>query len=227
MSIVIFFKPATVNELTALCTSLDPAKACGWDNISAKVVKETIFYFVDPLCNIFNKSISSGVFPDSLKIAKVVPLYKKKCNQNIENYRPVAILSIFSKLLEKVMYNRLFSFLEKYEILINEQFGFRKKHSTAHGVFDLSNYVVDELDKGNFCLGLFMDLSKAFDTIDHHILLDKLCYYGVRGVALDWFRSYLTGRKQYVVVDGVNSEPTYHVVYHRVLFWDPSYSLFM
>ena len=202
----LFLKPISVYELTKLCKSLDPSKACGSDDISPRVVKKTIFYFVDPLCNISNKSISTGIFPDSLKVAKVVPLYKKKCKQNIDNYRPVAILSVFSKLLEKVMYSRLFSFFEKYEILINEQFGFRKNHSTAHGVLNLTNYVTNELDKGNFCLGLFMDLSKAFDTIDHHILLDKLCYYGVRGVALDWFRSYLSGRKQYVVVDGVNSE---------------------
>ena len=93
----------------------------------------------------------------------------------------------------------------KYDILINEQFGFRKSHSTSHGVLNLTNYVTNELDNGNFCLGILMDLSKAFDTIDHVILLDKLSCYGVRGIALNWFRSYLTSRKQCVVVDGVKS----------------------
>ena len=106
-----------------------------------------------------------------------------------DNYRPVAIL--LSKLLERVMYNRVYDFLAKYDILINEQFGFRKSHSTSHGVLNLSNYVTNELDNGNFCLGIFMDLSKAFDTIDHKILLSKLHNYGVRGNPMLWFTDYL------------------------------------
>ena len=201
----IFLKQISIDELLKICSSLDPSKANGHDGISPRVVKSSIACFVKPLCDVFNKSFLKGVFPDALKIAKVVPLHKKKCKQNIDNYRPVAILSIFSKLLEKLMYERLHSFLIKYELLINVQFGFRKNHSTAHGVLNFSDHIISELDHGNFCVGIFMDLSKAFDTIDHHILLDKLLYYGIRGVALDWFRSYLLERKQYVVVDGVES----------------------
>ena len=133
-----FLKPTSINELVDICKSLDPSKACGNDDISPRVVKECIFSFVEPLCNIFNKSISTGVFPNALKVAKIIPLYKKNCAQNIDNYRPVAVLPIFSKMLEKVMYTRLYSFLSKFDILINEQFGFRKNHSTTHGVLNLS-----------------------------------------------------------------------------------------
>ena len=100
-------KPVSVDELLKICTSLNPSKAYGIDNISPRVVKESIFYFVEPLCNIFNKSISTGVFPESLKEAKVIPLYKKNSKQNIDNYRPVSILPVLSKLLERVMYIRV------------------------------------------------------------------------------------------------------------------------
>ena len=98
----LFMKPVSVDELLKICTSLNPSKAYGIDNISPRVVKESIFYFVEPLCNIFNKSISTGVFPESLKEAKVIPLYKKNSKQNIDNYRPVSILPVLSKLLERV-----------------------------------------------------------------------------------------------------------------------------
>ena len=173
--------------------------------ISPRVVKECIHYIVNPLCDIFNMSLSSGTVPDELKTAKKNPLFKKDNPECIENYRPVALLSIFAKLLERLMYNRLYEFLTKNNILIIEQFGVRKNYSTSLSIMCFSDYILQEIDKGNFCCGVFMDLSKAFDTIDHHILLQKLYLYGIRGLPLQWFHSYLSNRKQYVVVDGVES----------------------
>ena len=154
----------------------------------------------------FNKSISQGVVPVSMKIAEIVPVYKKDDPANIVHYRPIALLPIFSKLLEKIMHERLYSYLTKNEYLTPEQFGFRKNSSTDMGVLYLSNKISQAVDLGEFCLGIFMDLSKAFDTIDHHILLNKLIYCGIRGLALNWFKDYLHDRKQYVVVNGVKSQ---------------------
>ena len=123
----------------------------------------------------------------------------------MSNYRPIAILPVFSKILEKIIYHRLYDFLQNKNILTDNQFGFRKKYSTSLAIFNLTESVLKEMEKGNFCIGLFMDLSKAFDTIDHHILLNKLEYYGVRGIARQWFSSYLHQRTQYVMVNGVKS----------------------
>ena len=147
----------------------------------------------------------SGIVPEKLKLAKIIPLHKKGDTHDMSNYRPISILPIFAKILEKIIYNRLYDFLQNKDILNDEQFGFRKQYSTSLAMFNLTESVLKEMEKGNFCIGLFMDLSKAFDTIDHHILLNKLEYYGVRGIALQWFISYLHNRKQYVMVNGVKS----------------------
>ena len=107
----------------------------------------------------------------------------------MSNYRPIAILPVFAKILEKIIYQRLYDFLQNKNILTDNQFGFRKKYSTSLAIFNLTESVLKEMEKGNFCIGLFMDLSKAFDTIDHHILLNKLEYYGVRGIDQFGFKS--------------------------------------
>lgn len=200
-----FVKPTTIHELLKLSSFIKISKASGPDDISPRVVKDCIHYIADPLCDIFNKSLSTGVVPEKLKTAKIVPLYKKDDPKYIDNYRPVALLSIFSKILERLMYDRLYEFLTKNNILIPEQFGFRKNYSTSLSVICFTDYILQEIDKGNYCCGVFMDLSKAFDTIDHHILLTKLHLYGIRGLPLQWFGSYLSNRRQYVVVDGVES----------------------
>ena len=155
---------------------------------------------------IFNESICTGKIPDSFKVAKVIPLYKKDENDLFSNYRPVSVLPIFSKILERLVFNRCMSYLDHHRILYKRQYGFRKKHSTYMAVIDLVNKITEAVDNDKFTAGVFLDLSKAFDTIDHTILLDKLYHYGFRGITHKWFEDYLSNRKQYVYYNGVPSQ---------------------
>ena len=138
------------------------------------------------------------MFPKSLKIAKVIPIYKKDDPSQITNYRPISLLPSISKVLEKIVYKRLYSFLNQNNLLIPNQYGFRKNNSTDYAILQLCDKITDSLSKKEHVIGVFMDLSKAFDTIDHNILIHKLRTYGVRGNALSWFEDYLHDRSQYV-----------------------------
>ena len=153
----------------------------------------------------FNLSLSQGVFPDELKIAKVLPLFKSGDQTIFTNYRPISILPFLSKILEKLMYCRLINFIEKYNLLYCLQFGFRKHYSTGLALTYLVDKISESMDTGRFSIGIFLDFSKAFDTVDHNILFAKLSCYGIRGLALNWIVSYLSNRRQYVSFDGINS----------------------
>ena len=144
----------------------------------------------------------SGVFPDELKIAKVIPLFKGGKTHMLENYRPISILPLFSKIFEKLIYNRLYSFFEKNNVLYDKQFGFRRQHSTSHALNIAVSTITRSLDNKYKSLGIFVDFSKAFDTINHSILLRKLEHYGIRGQVLSLLANYLSNRYQYVVCDG-------------------------
>ena len=161
-------------------------------------MKSVLQYIDGQFTYICNLSLNQGVFPDILKIANVIPLYKKEHPMIFSNYRPVSLLCSLSKVLEKIMYNRVISLLNENDVLFKYQFGFRKSHSTYLALTVLMDKLIKSLENGNYVVGVFLDFSKAFDTVDHKILLAKLCHYGIRGSALDWFSSYLTNRKQFV-----------------------------
>lgn len=150
------------------------------------------------LANIFNKSMETGIVPDKLKTALVTPVYKADNPKLFTNYRPISVLPVFSKLLEKVIYSRLLKYLENLKILSNHQYGFRRGHSTYMALLELIDNITKSIDNKEYTIGIFIDLSKAFDTVNHSILLQKLHHYGIRSTQLDWFESYLSNRQQCV-----------------------------
>ena len=144
-----------------------------------------------------------------LKISKTTPIFKDKgSNLNCINYRPISLLSNINKIVEKIMHKQLYNFISKHNIIYELQFGFRCNHSTNHVLLELTEDIRNAIDTNNFVVGIFIDLQKAFDTVDHNILLHKLNYYGIRGLTNDWFKSYLLNRKQYVSIQGIDSDQT-------------------
>ena len=147
----------------------------------------------------------TGVFPSVLKTAKVVPVFKKDSKLNYSNYRPISLLSNIEKILEKLTYKRLYAFLDYNNIIYDLQFGFRQQYSTSHALINITENIRKALDDGNIGCRVFVDLQKAFDTVDHQILLAKLNHYGIRGVSNDRFKSYLSNRNQYITINGYES----------------------
>ena len=200
----IFLRPTDYNEVKT--TIMNLKKKCpGWDDVDALVVKETVALYIEPLTKIINLSLTEGIFPNELKTAKITPIYKSEDVTLVANYRPVSVLSVFSKILERIMYTRIISFINENNLLYKYQFGFRKGHSTEHALISLVDKISEELDSGKQVLGVFLDFSKAFDTVDHKILLSKLNHYGIRGPALNCVQSYLENILQYVLYNGVSS----------------------
>ena len=201
-----FLSPINTAELLREIKSLNPKKACGADCIGAKIILLCPDVFANNLTTIFNEALEIGEYPTLLKIAKVIPLYKKgqKCQAN--NYRPIGLLSSFNKIFEKNLCKQLTNFLQCNNVLFKYQFGFRKLYSTTLALVEFTDKVRSLLDEGNYVISIFVDLTKAFDTVDHEKLLYKLDRYGIRGHANAFFRSYLTDRNQFTIVNGVESE---------------------
>ncbi|MBY0580860.1 MAG: reverse transcriptase family protein [Rickettsiales bacterium] len=189
------------DELRFAFNTLKPNKSSGLDDISPRVVKEVFNIIEYPLLIISNLSFNNGVFPNLLKLARVVPIFKDGNISKLANYRPISILPFFSKILERIMHNRLYNYFTKHNLLNNNQYGFRKGHSTEHAVIKLVKEILNGFENNQYTLGVFIDLSKAFDTVDHNILLCKLKNYGVKNNNYKWFCSYLKNRKQCVSYD--------------------------
>ena len=188
----------TLNELKDAFFSLQPNRSPGHDEISFNVIKNCFGPLSTPLLNIFNLSLEKGIFPDELKIARVITIYKTSDENDFGNKILETVLPCFSKMLKRIMYKRLYNHLSQNHMLYTKQFGFQKSHSTEHAIIQLIDQINSSFEKNNFTLGVFIDLTKAFDIVDHHILISKLENYEVNGNNLRWFQSCLKNRKQYL-----------------------------
>ena len=199
-----FFRPCTPNDVDSIIKRMKNSSS-NIDSYSPMILK-VISDIVSPvIASLINKSLQLGYFPKKFKLARVIALHKGGPKDELSNYRPISLLPTLSKIFERFVYDQLYYFLEKFNILTPKQFGFRKGKSTVQAVMDQLKFVYDNLDLGNTVVSIFMDFSKAFDCLDHTILLEKLSSYGIRGLALKWFESYLSDRLQYTNVNNYNS----------------------
>ncbi len=201
-----FTAPTNAYEVRELIWQLEKNKSLGLGDVPIKLIKAADAQISEHLANIFNLSFESGEFPKGMKTSKIIPLHKGGLTTELKNYRPISLLPIFSKILERLMFNRLIKHLIENDILFPYQFGFRKGYSTTLALAEITQNIYENLMKKQTTCGVFLDLSKAFDTIDHRILMKKLHHYGIRGIALKWFESYLSDRKQHVYVNNFLSE---------------------
>ena len=201
----LFLSPTNENEIYSLIASLPNKSSSGYDGVSNILLKSLSQQLLVPLCIVFNKSMAEGIFPEKMKISEIIPLYKTKDKHLMTNYRPVSLLPVISKVLEKLVHKRTYNFLTRNNILYESQYGFRNKHSTINAVTELIGNILNGFEKNQVTVCLFLDLSKAFDTLEHSTLLAKLENYGIRGVALNWFTSYLSNRSHYVKYNGIKS----------------------
>ena len=173
-----YFTPTNQFEILKTINNLKITSP-GYDDIHPKIIKQISTFIALPLTHIINESLVTGVVPSKFKIAKVMPIFKTGQCDDMYNYRPISILPSLSKIMEKIIANLLFSFLEKINILYKYQFGFIQNKNTTHAISTLVYYVINSLENNEIPCSIFLDTSKAFDTIDHKILLNKLCMYGI------------------------------------------------
>ena len=199
------FEAVSTNDILEIINELRDSSA-GGDDIPPFIVKKVASLISEPLCHICNCSLIGGIFPSKLKMAKVKPIYKKECKSKLKNCRPISLLPCFSKVVEKVISIQLINYLETNNILNDSQFGFRAARSTTAATLSLVDFILEAFDKHEFAIGVFLDLTNAFETVDHFILLHKLHHVGIRGRNLDLMKSYLSERQQYVDYYGSKSE---------------------
>ena len=200
------FNSVTPNNVCKQIQSLCSAKATGSDKISARLLKTAAPQISDSLCYVINLSLKSGAVPKEWNHARVIPLYKDgKCDE-ASNYRPIAVLPIISKIMERIVHDQLYKFIEENNILNKWQSGFRPGYSTETAMTYVTDLLLTEMDSKKLTVVVFLDLKKAFDTVDHALLLTKLRNYGIRGDEHSWFTSYLRDRTQSVSLENVTSD---------------------
>jgi hypothetical protein len=205
----IFLAEVVPHEIDEIIKSLGSNKSGDLYGITSNIIKLGGPVQTQILTLLFNKSLSHGIFPSPLKNAKVVPIHKGDSIFELSNYRPISLLPIFSKILEKIMYSRVINFIKKHNILYEHQFGFQNGMSTEFAVSSLVGNIVRCLENKEVGFCILLDFAKAFDTVNHDILLNKLEYYGIRGIALSWFKSYLSDRMQCTEIGDTQSKLTY------------------
>lgn len=193
------------DDTLKILSELKTKKSSGYDNITNFLLKQIKNDIAEPLTLIINQSLTTGIFPDNLKIAKIIPLFKKNDRNKIENYRPISLLTTISKVFEKVIFTQISNYFQCNNLLNECQYGFRKSHSTELAAIRLVDKITSDLDSGKIPFNIFIDLSKAFDTIDLKIFISKLKYYGFDSLSLALINSYLNNRKQYVYFNGSKS----------------------
>lgn len=201
----IFLYPTTEREVEQTIDKLKKRKQPGIDGIRSETLQFLSKEISKPLAYIINICFQSGTFPDSLKIAAVSPIHKNGSKESVNNYRPISLVSNLAKIFEMILKHRLLGFLDRYSVLSDKQYGFREKKSTEDAIMKLTSYLYDAIDQSDPSLCIFVDLSKAFDTVDHSILLRKLKNHGIRGPAHKVITSYLTNRKQMVTLGDAKS----------------------
>ena len=198
------YLPCTDEEITKIIRNLKNKKG-SLEEIPVSILKMITDLISPILSELFNKSVDSCTFPELLKIAKIIPIFKSGSKTDMNNYRPISLLPTISKIFEKLIHKRVSSFLKKFDLLYPDQYGFQSKKSTTDAILKFTDQCHDALNSRRSLISVYIDFSKAFDTVDHEILLKKLEKYGFRGCILGWFKSYLSGRKQYVELEGIKS----------------------
>ena len=200
------FVNVSEESVTKIIKELKPKTSCDITGLSNKLLKHIDCEIIKPLTVIINQCINTGIFPNDLKVAKVIPLFKKGDPKLMDNYRPVSLLPCISKVMEKVMHMQIYSYLDTNKLLYTSQYGFRKHHSTEFATLELVDRLILQMDKNKVPLNVYLDLSKAFDTLDHSILLDKLRYYGFTENSMKLMESYIRDRQQCVLFQNAYSD---------------------
>ena len=201
------FQLHVVNEdvISKIFDNISHKNSTGVDDISAFLIKSVKFDLLKTVTTTVNQSLTTGIFPDHLKLAKVIPLFKKGDPTSINNYRPISLLPALSKIFERVIYNQINNYFTKNNSHYEGQYGFRSKHFTELAALDIIDTITSRIEKGNIPITIYLDLSKAFDTLNHTILLDKLKFYGIQGSSLNLIEDYLKNRKQCVGINNIRS----------------------